>query len=541
MSNQDNTFDDLTGWTIDQGCAPLSAFVDDEAEAQELIEGYARNLRRRFALVRTGVTKGEVWDMATNVDIPMRRFELQFKPWSVNYPGPNKGAKSLNIVDVWKCDPLKVVVDDFDILPGQDTTRIIERGHQMIYNLWHRPRFEVEPSEATISEAGRLFETFLAHLVPGTEERDWARNWVARKVQHPEERGIAFVHVTPTKGTGRGAFINLLTEMIGHEFHKAASSADIYGRSSSSEYRDYRGVLLLTLSEGITQGTDRGEGEARARELISSSRERMEMNPKGQKQVMATVYFSTFIASNDPHRAVRLDDSERRFCVIAGPHQKLEHNALAYKAVNELLPYDHGDAKAVKRSQELLAGLYEYLMSLETCGERFKELLKTDAYYEMLEGGRGPVELALSEVLEEQPEECDGLTLDGILGSVKRRIERRVPGNLKSIVAEALTNTRALPDGTVRRGFEGWVLLPRQAKVKAPEGTRFAKGPGFSPMERDDPNGIWRITGLVVREQYAEAYDGVVEDRGEIVSEMPGKVLGQDGKPRLETIIGGRA
>lgn len=545
MTDRDDiTREDLKSWKIDEGCQPLAMIVSDEDEALALIDGYVQNLNRRYALVCTGDIKDEVWDMAANKGLPVSKFIRRFSTSAntVNWYGEQGGKHKVTAAQAWLNGDDKIEIEAFDMFPGDE--RLIsenKRTGEMVYNTWRRPDFGVVPDEDTIDEAAQLFEAFLRHLVPGEErERDWARNWIARKLQHPEERGVAFVHITETKGTGRGALINLMERLVGFEYHRSLTADDVYGRSSSSGYADMRGCLLMTCPEIFSTPADRNTGEARARQLISSTVEPFANNPKGQKQVNSLAYHSTFLAANDPHRAVLINRSERRYCIIGGPAQKLDHNKTAYAAINALMPNDHSDHVAQDRGEALIAGLYEYLMSIETCPALFKEVLDTPAYRELINGGQGPVDVALRETLEAINDDIDGRTLDHIVAGVKLRLEGKPPASLKSIIEEALTSKFALPDGTVKRGCEGWVLLPRQTRVVPPEGVKFAKQSGFGPVKADDPDGYWRITGLAVRERYAETYEEVTEHRGEIVSEMEGMTLDKNGKVPLKVLAGGR-
>ncbi|MEO1639247.1 MAG: primase-helicase family protein [Pseudomonadota bacterium] len=533
-------FDDLKGWTIDQHCGEQTRMAGDEEEAYALLDGYRDNLLRRYALDLSPGSYGEVYDMLLDTNISLKLLELEYEHNAVKWEGARGAIHHVNPMKAWRKAANKTVINRLEMMPGEPA-RLIEKRGAFVYNTWQEPDFEgVIPDDPTIAEAGELFETFLAHLVPDKRERDHLRHWVARKVQHPEERGIAMVHVTETRGTGRNAFVDLIGKMLGANTVLQGSSKDIYGTSASSNYRDYRGVLLFSVPEAICTGNDRGRGEAEARELISDSTAPIPHNPKGQHQVMAPVYFSTFIASNDPNRAIALDRAERRFCILSGPDRKLIHAPEAYNAIKALDPRANVGTPEARRGLELQAGLYEYLWSLETCGDRFKEMIDTKARRDMVDGGLGPVDRALRDVLENICEDKDGLLLDWVVSAVKREYEGKPPNNLKRIIEEALTSQVALPDGSVTRGVEGWALLPRQTKVMPPPGSKFEKKKGFGPMNSEDPEGVWRITGLVVRERYAETYEGVPEDRGAIVSEIDGMTCGKGGRAGLKAIAGGR-
>ena len=170
----------------------------------------------RFVLVPNGVIDlDDDSDTVWSIDAMARRHALY------DHVGPRGGRTSV-VKNTWAVDHRRKVSDRstrlFDPLhpPGFIETRVEATGVIGWVN-GYRPRpldvTEVQPSDEM---AVHNWLAFVEHVYP--HDSDYALDWMASKLQHPERKQVALLSATATTGTGRtscalvlGALLNSYT------------------------------------------------------------------------------------------------------------------------------------------------------------------------------------------------------------------------------------------------------------------------------------------------------------------------------------------
>jgi len=233
-------------------------------------------------------------------------------------PNGKLKAEKYNVFDMWLRWPHKTVVHGYTFDPTVDT-RIIERDGMTYYNLYE----PVERPEEDDPEAVTLFERLLAHLVPDERERDWFRNWIAAKVQNPEQPLAGVIHHAPFEGCGRNTLFNALQLVLGRDYCSTILVQQLRGLDGQSAYTDWlEGKLLIFIPEVTIQPPKYNASRAnmldKIKSLIDPSRPMVQIVKKYQRTYNVRTTASFFMATNSA-AAIEFSDNDRRFTVLRGP------------------------------------------------------------------------------------------------------------------------------------------------------------------------------------------------------------------------------
>ena len=296
-----------------------------EAEART---GYfLDHLTDRYVFLPTKTGAGQVIDIQTGKPYSVASFNGIYSRLSVWVPkdpqDETKGGKMVKVAPQWKDNINRKTVDGFIFKPNDPNTfdTVKDDGGQTVVklNLWRPVVFDAEPTEDDVKEAERLFTAYMQHLFPLAEEYAFAMNWVARVIQHPEERGVALVSATRTTGAGREVFFKLLQRMIGTKYVAKLETKDLLRTSSGRFNNEMANRILWFVNEAMTSAKERTSGVNAIKDVLSTEDEMMRIEPKGADPYYDQNYASTFIATNDPRKAVPIEDSNRRIAVVSGP------------------------------------------------------------------------------------------------------------------------------------------------------------------------------------------------------------------------------
>ena len=111
--------------------------------------------------------------------------------------GPRGGTHVHNPVDAWSMLPAKdkLCVSGVRMRPELPRPLFAEDGHL------HANRYQV-PQHPAAGGSVEVFERHMKRLIPDPFERQWAWNWMACLVQHPEWRMVALAMVAREHGSG---------------------------------------------------------------------------------------------------------------------------------------------------------------------------------------------------------------------------------------------------------------------------------------------------------------------------------------------------
>jgi len=275
-------------------------------------------------------------------------------------PSGKLKAEKYNVFDMWLRWPHKTVVHGYTFDPTVDT-RIIERDGMTYYNLYE----PVERPEENDPDAVKLFERLLAHLVPDGRERDWFRNWIAVKVQSPEQPLAGVIHYAPFEGCGRNTLFNVLQLVLGRDYCSTILVQQLRGLDGQSAYTDWlEGKLLIFIPEVTIQPPKYNSSRAnmldKIKSLIDPSRPMVQIVKKYQRTYNVRATASFFLATNSA-AAVEFSDNDRRFTVLRGPDSgKLNEQPWA----DEL--FDRLEDMHSPTAARFGATLWRYLRALDT-------------------------------------------------------------------------------------------------------------------------------------------------------------------------------
>ena len=192
---------------------------------------------------------------------------------------------------------------------GLPPMTISEVGGMSLFNTWCPPRHPTTGGEVD------TFFRFMESFLPDAEQRENVLQWLAHKVQHPEDRMFALVLYGP-QGSGKGTFWQLIQALFEPRHHSAVDIKEIYGAGfQDSLYRK----LWVTVDEVSGEDATRWHGRMAAYEELKrfcepQAGQRL-LNIKYERQVDARVHASVGFATNHL-AALPIHANDRRFYVV---------------------------------------------------------------------------------------------------------------------------------------------------------------------------------------------------------------------------------
>lgn len=165
----------------------------------------------------------------------------------------------------------------------------------------------------------KQFDALFAQVFPIPEEREYALQWFAHIIQHPDNPPpIALISVTKQTGTGRGILIEVISSILG-TYHTSAQSLESLIEST---FNDWRHESLLTVIHEAHQPTfrDRLKYANLLKTVISDSTVRI--NPKGRKPFNTKTYNRLFMSTNSAD-GILIEEGDRRVAVVEGNKNKM--------------------------------------------------------------------------------------------------------------------------------------------------------------------------------------------------------------------------
>lgn len=488
MTNQDN-------WAWNRGC-----------DGDPTVAQVRQNMRERFVSWPTGKSDERIVDAVTKV----RYSQSGFAAIYATKFAENEEGKKDTACRIWKHDDGKTHIDGLVFRPDREDGLILEGG-KILLNTWKPETLPDDLTEEEIEHAADLFNTFLDGIFPVEAEADYVFNWIAHKLQHPAERGVALVIISETKGTGKGALFKLVERLVGDDWSTSMKLADMLGTSAASSYfSEAEHKLLVVIHEAMTAGKDRIAGAENLKTYISPQPERVPLNPKGRDARSAWVFFSTLIGSNNPEQAIPINDTDRRFTVIRTAETPLtqEQSPKAKAAIDELLPI-YGEPDAMEQTTRLLQACRAYLVSVKTDRKMFSTILENEAREAAIDGGEGELEVAAKKVLFRlsKTNKSGGMRFEPLVAAVVAEVPGQRVGidqMVRRFLKQKLSQQAKKQNGETIRGYEGWVHIGRKP-VTPPDGAEWEPEPGLTTYVSDRGDQRWQVGHLVVREGFADA------------------------------------
>jgi hypothetical protein len=234
-----------------------------------------------------------------------------------------KDTKMAEAVEIWKKHPDTVRADVVELRPDEPDRAIVREGNLSIFNTYNPP-LHID----TNGEAVTCLE-FIHHLVPDPDDRKIFLDWHATKVAHPEYRMHGLVMTTPTFGTGRGTWMDILKRLFGHQYVNQVELGQLVGRGGQAEFNDFLAdSLIVEVPEALEEREDRTRYQVkhiayeRMKTVCDTRVAKVHIKRKYGQNAFQHVYASLLICSNHAD-AFAIPEGDRRLIVIRNTEQRL--------------------------------------------------------------------------------------------------------------------------------------------------------------------------------------------------------------------------
>ena len=219
-------------------------------------------------------------------------------------------------VTAWLKDPDTERADRAALRPDHPDDVIVRDGKLKIFNTY-------VPIEhpARGGELDTLMD-FLRHLIPNDHERTLFIDWHAYKIANPHWRMHGMLTVTPTQGTGRGVWLQILSKLLGAQYVHEIELHDLVGDGSQAQYNEFLATSLivyvpeaLEVKEGKTTWQQRHMAYERLKAVCDPVAGKMYVKRKYGRNSTERVFASVLISSNH-NDALAIDAADRRLVVL---------------------------------------------------------------------------------------------------------------------------------------------------------------------------------------------------------------------------------
>ncbi len=295
--------------------------------------------------------------------------------------GEGRGARRVNPVDAWlNHRSLKVSNSDPRMDPTEST------GWTGSFLNTYQP---FEPVEG-VEGCSDTFVEFIEHVYP--KDSEYALNWMAYKLQHPDERGVALVNYTPTGGTGRNSVHMIMRTLLG--VNTMNLTADQLFGKDSNQFNKHLTNLLITVGEIDGTANDRPRVSSatynKLKEIVDPNETSVAIEGKGVDKMNATTFCSYMFATN-AHNGLPLDKSDRRFAVCRGNDKSLE------EVRPDLIEW------ITSLDDDEFTRIYNFLKARDVSAFNFSSCPETSGRAAMIEAMKSPVDRVLERITEVFP------------------------------------------------------------------------------------------------------------------------------------------
>jgi hypothetical protein len=224
------------------------------------------------------------------------------------------GRTRTHCVDIWLTDANRINVAGIRMRPDRPWPLYEEAGERWI-NCYRKPVHDAEP------EGEAEFDTFMEHLLPTVEEREWQLDCLAHKWMNPAVPGPGVIHVSPQQGAGRGTFFSMVAGLFGERYVRKVDGMTLTGEGSQGQYNRFlNGSLVVTVDEVLSSSGmllwHRRNTYERLKLLVDPAIRVAQIVQKNQNNYDARVFASFLLATNHEN-ALPLDEDDRRFSVLS--------------------------------------------------------------------------------------------------------------------------------------------------------------------------------------------------------------------------------
>lgn len=256
-----------------------------------------------------------------NWTISMDAFKTRLYPWFQEVAkGRTTAVERLD--HTWRQMPHRMIAEDAVMRPEMPEPFFQDERGLSFVNTYRRPSFPEGGSSL-------LGHDLLRKLIPDQRERQWLKQWLAKKWESPETRGHGVIMVaTDEYGTGRGTFLKLMAKIFGDSLVASIDFNTFAGKTYQSQYNNWISDSLIVAIEeaqettpGETRWQMRSNAYEHLKNVIDPGKQSAWVNRKGQNNTRARLYSSVCIFTNHVD-AIAIPPNDRRLVVLSnGPAQ----------------------------------------------------------------------------------------------------------------------------------------------------------------------------------------------------------------------------
>ena len=263
---------------------------------------------------------------------------------------------------------------------------VVEALGQKSLNIYVPPRWD------EVAGVPEIFLSHIEYLLPDAGEQDIFLDWLAFKIQNPDQRSYAIVMVADeVYGTGR-SWLKSMLEMAIQGGVNTATLPQLIGRGTGSEqsYTDWMSrAQFLVIEEAKDALVDRdifyNSYETFKIHVDPMVRHDVRINPKYGRTRMESIYFNCLIFTN--HRdALAFPENDRRVCVLTN--------------AGEMNTSEYYDRLQGSLNRVEAAKIYWWMMRRDVSSYDHVYPPMTPAKEAMIEVNRSPAEQVLEHIID---------------------------------------------------------------------------------------------------------------------------------------------
>jgi hypothetical protein len=330
---------------------------------------------------------------ARRIDSPLREYpidglKMMYKSDTMPTPTAANPDKTTPAMDLWLSDRRALKAHYAQLRPDYPDKITIEVGNETVFNTYRKPIHNAIHNGRG-GDLDTLME-FLKHLIPTPSEREIFLDWHALKIRNPGYRLHGLVMVTPTFGTGRGTWYQIVERLLGIEYVRPIDYDDLIGNTSQATYNEtFATSLVITVGEVYERKEGKSHWETRhlayekLKDICEPVARPTYIKRKYGRNSHELVYASLLISSNHSD-ALAIPPGDRRLTIIDNGRVKLT------EAPNDL----YGRIEAWKDNPANIARLYQMLWERADRAEYspFGEPPDTAAKRRMIDAGQSDID-----------------------------------------------------------------------------------------------------------------------------------------------------
>ena len=305
----------VTAATIISMYNEVAKLTDDPTRRRK--SGRLSHWESQFAIIKLA-DKTEVHDTSVPIYRARKRTLRAFKEQNGGYLhrsiGPNGEPRVEPMVEAWAKSLNVKRFEGYTYQPGRPRFCCRENAYdddRQYINTFHFPPHELQHDHGDNAP----FFSFLEHLFPEKIEREWIIEWIARLIQHPDQRSfVTPINITVVTGTGRGLFFSILQLLVGPQNAHDVSRDDLEGR-----FNGFLDHCIIAVIQEIKAAT--GDRKYQMWEKMKSmiADRHANIQAKGVDSYTAPIYANFIMFSNNIDALPIEDVNERRIYAMRGP------------------------------------------------------------------------------------------------------------------------------------------------------------------------------------------------------------------------------